>query len=108
LRLQNPQQIAGKPIAVVAGVVVYTGWFWLDTVVSLGIAVAIFSSTWDLLKNSVILSLDGVPRGIDLAEVKAKIKHELEHLNISHATLELEADAEKCEPGVHGDFVADH
>lgn len=131
---------------VIAGIVIhYTNWYWLDTAVSLAIVVVIFFSTWNLLKESVILSLEGVPSDIDLQEVKNKlgkiagvkdihhvhiwalsttenaltahvvtdasndwqeiaamknkIKHELEHLNIQHATLELEAENEPCAAG---------
>jgi len=56
---------------VVAGIIIiYTGWFWVDPVVSLVIMVVIVFSTWGLLKSSLRLSLDGVPQGIELEEVK--------------------------------------
>ncbi|MEO8084413.1 MAG: cation diffusion facilitator family transporter [Ardenticatenales bacterium] len=48
-----------------------TGWLWLDPVVSLVIAVAITASTWGLLRESLDLALDAVPRGIHPAEVAA-------------------------------------
>ena len=51
---------------VVAGIVIlYTGAFWVDPVVSLVIAAVIFVGTWSLLKDSVNLAVDAVPRGID-------------------------------------------
>lgn len=58
---------AGVSAAVVlAGVlVIYTGWQWLDPVVSLVIAAVIAVGTWGLLRDSVILSLDATPPGID-------------------------------------------
>ena len=57
---------------VVAGIVMlFTGWLWLDPVVSLTIAVVILVSTWGLLKDSVNLSLHAVPEGIQASEVKA-------------------------------------
>ncbi|MEA5098026.1 MAG: cation diffusion facilitator family transporter [Burkholderiaceae bacterium] len=49
----------------------WTGWLWLDPVISLVIAVVIFIGTWDLLKQSLRLSLHGVPDDIDTAEVRA-------------------------------------
>jgi cobalt-zinc-cadmium efflux system protein len=98
----------------------------------------IIASTWSLLKNSLRLSLDGVPDNVNLQKVKDtvatingvvdfhhlhiwaisttqnaltghlvvsnelsseqvsklkhQIKHELEHLNIQHATLETETE----------------
>lgn len=51
---------------VLAGIVVLqTGWAWLDPAVSLLIVVVIFLSTWDLLRESLDLALDAVPKGID-------------------------------------------
>lgn len=59
---------------VAAGVVIlYTGWLWLDPVMSLLIAAVILWSTWGLLRDSVALSLDAVPHGIDKAEVHAHL-----------------------------------
>ena len=56
---------------VVAGVViVFTGWFWLDPVVSLILVAIIVAGTWSLLRESVNLSLDAVPEGIDPAAVR--------------------------------------
>src|SRR4051812_11733824 len=53
---------------VFGGIVIYfTGWYWIDPVVSIVIALIILSSTWSLLKDSLRLSLDGVPRDVDLS-----------------------------------------
>ena len=51
---------------VIAGIVMMlTGWAWLDPAVSLAIGVVILIGTWDLLRESVDLALDAVPRGIE-------------------------------------------
>ena len=61
--------------AIAAGVVVagfamrQTGWLWLDPVVSLAIAIIVLVATWGLLKDSVALSLQGVPREVDAQAV---------------------------------------
>jgi cobalt-zinc-cadmium efflux system protein len=56
---------------VIAGIVIhYTNWYWLDPVLSIIIAIVILLGTWNLLKQSLRLSLDGVPPGIDLQNVK--------------------------------------
>ena len=47
-----------------------TGWLWLDPVISLAISVAIFVGTWGLLRDSVNLAVDAVPRGIVPEEVE--------------------------------------
>jgi cobalt-zinc-cadmium efflux system protein len=116
--------------------------YWLDMAMSLIIVLVIFYSTWNLFKDSLSLTLDGVPKGIDLNKVvseikevegvidvhhlhvwaistsqnamtahiivhqnteleqlnqiKKNIKHELEHVNIQHATLEFETESENC------------
>ena len=49
----------------------YYGWAWLDPVVSLVIAVVIVVGAWGLLRQSLHLAFDGVPEGIDLADVHA-------------------------------------
>ncbi|MDR0712491.1 MAG: cation diffusion facilitator family transporter [Prevotellaceae bacterium] len=59
---------------VVAGVVMaFTAWYWLDSVISIAVAVIIFVGTWSLLKNAVRLSLDGVPQNISVSDVTKKI-----------------------------------
>ena len=131
---------------VISGVIItYTGFKWIDPLISILIMGVIIYSTWGLLKESLKLSLDAVPSNVDLekikieivkiknvnaiehihvwamsttknamtahliidenlnekeiADIKHKVKHELEHLNIQHATLETESkisDHEKC------------
>ena len=62
--------------AVSAGVVVaallmtFTGWMWLDPVVSLAIVAVIVLGTWGLLRDSLDLALDATPRGIDTQKVR--------------------------------------
>lgn len=48
----------------------YTGWVWLDPIVSLVISALITYGTWGLLRDSVNLALDAVPEGIDMNGVK--------------------------------------
>lgn len=51
---------------VVAGLLIMiTGQTWIDPLVSLVIAVVIFIGTWRLLKDSLNLAVDAVPRDID-------------------------------------------
>ena len=122
---------------VVGGIIIYyTHLYWIDPLLSIVICIVIIFSTWSLLKNSLRLSLDGVPSNVNLQKVKNEvmkmegvkdfhhlhiwaisttqnamtghlvvdenlslpqveklkhhIKHELEHLNIYHSTIEIE------------------
>ena len=57
---------------VIAGVaIMLTGWLWLDPAISLFIVIVILLATWGLLRDSINLSIDAVPQGIDVNEVKA-------------------------------------
>ena len=57
---------------VLAGLgMIYTGWLWLDPVASLAISIAIVMGSWGLLRDSIRMSLDAVPAGIDLVKVEA-------------------------------------
>ena len=57
-------------VVVAAGVIMWTGWQWLDPAISLCIAAIVLASGWGLARDSVNLALDGVPRGIELAGVR--------------------------------------
>ena len=48
-----------------------TGWLWLDPAISLAIAALVVLAGWGLLRDSLHLSMDGVPAHIDSREVVA-------------------------------------
>lgn len=52
-------------VVIAAFAIRMTGWHWLDPAVSLGIGAVIVWSTWGLLRESINLSMDAVPEGID-------------------------------------------
>jgi cobalt-zinc-cadmium efflux system protein len=55
---------------VISGVIMLkTNLFWIDPAISLGILLVIFWSTWDLLRESALLSLHAVPNNIDSDDV---------------------------------------
>ncbi|EHQ28562.1 cation diffusion facilitator family transporter [Mucilaginibacter paludis] len=59
---------------VISGVVMYfTHLYWIDSVVSIIIAVVILGGTWNLLKDSLRLALDGVPKDLSLEKVKTEL-----------------------------------
>lgn len=53
---------------------IYTHQYWIDTAVSLLVMAVIVYGTWGLLRDSLRLSLDGVPVGITVREVEAAAK----------------------------------
>jgi cobalt-zinc-cadmium efflux system protein len=59
---------------VISGIIIYfTHLYWIDSAVSLIIAVVILRGTWSLLKDSLRLEMDGVPKKIDLDNIKAEL-----------------------------------
>jgi cobalt-zinc-cadmium efflux system protein len=129
---------------IVSGIIIrLTHLSWIDPVVSIVIGLVVLYSTWDLLKESLRMTVDALPRNIDLEDVKKKIgsvkgvlgvhhihiwaistsenamtghvliaadttpqqvesikhniRHQLEHLQIVHSTLEMEYTGALCE-----------
>ena len=59
----------------VSGLVMsWTGWTVVDPIVGLAVAGVIVASVWSLTRDSLRLSLDGVPGGIDIAEIERKME----------------------------------
>ena len=140
-------------LGLVAGgtIIYYTHLYWIDPLLSIIICGVIIVSTWGLLKDSLRLSLDGVPDNVDIKKVKDEvlkikgvtdfhhlhiwaisttqnamtghlvlsndltrteiealkhtIKHDLQHLNIQHSTLETESEI--CKEKVCGENGGD-
>ena len=57
-------------VAVAGVAMLFTGWYWLDPVMSLAIVAVIVVGTWHLLSDSVQLALSAVPTHIDAIEVE--------------------------------------
>lgn len=63
---------------VVSGVLIaFTGWSWIDPIVSVIIGIVIVISSWDVFKQSLNLLLNGVPAGIDEAGIKTYLANHL-------------------------------
>jgi cobalt-zinc-cadmium efflux system protein len=61
----------GSAGAVIAGVVMLmTGWYYADSIISVLVSVLILRSAWVILRESVHILLEGTPRGIDLKAVQ--------------------------------------
>ena len=65
----------------------FTGWYFIDAIIGLTVAVIIIISTWDLLKDSLRLAMDGVPESIDTARLTNDIcriegVEEIHHLHV--------------------------
>lgn len=72
----------------VGGIIIYfTHQYWIDPVISIFIVLVILIGTWSLLKESLALTLDAVPKDIDITNIKTsaeKIKgiKDLHHIHV--------------------------
>jgi len=60
-------------VVISGAIIMFSGFYWIDSVVSIVVAIVIFISTWMLLKQTLRISMDGVPYNIDSTEVAEKI-----------------------------------
>lgn len=61
-------------VVVTGIVIIYTGWYWLDPVISLVIIGVIVIGTWGLLRESVQLALSAVPSNIEVAAIDVYLR----------------------------------
>ncbi len=52
-------------VVIAGGLILLTGWLWIDPITSIVIAAVILLSTWGLFKESFNLAVHSVPSGID-------------------------------------------
>ena len=101
----------GSVGVIAAALLIYlTGWEWIDSLIAVGIGFMVFPRTWVLLKECINILLEGVPAGIDVAQIKTSIAgvagvasvHDLhiwsltkgQHSLTAHIVLEEKADGE--------------
>ncbi len=114
LHLAGDAAVSG---GVVAGALLigWTGWLWVHPALGLLIAGVILASGWGLMRDSVDLALDAVPRGIDPAAVRALIAaqpgvaavHDLHIWALGTTTVALTAHVERPGNGPDDAFLAE-
>ena len=65
--------IGSAGVLVAALVIRYTGWLWMDALVSAVIGLLIIPRTWRLLSECVNILMEGTPGRIDLRSLKEEI-----------------------------------
>jgi len=96
---------------VISGIIIsLTGWTFVDPIIGIVIAVVILISTWQLLAESIRMSMDAVPEGIHPDEIRKQMEstegvRSVHHLHIwpisttetaltAHLVIAPESDAE--------------
>ena len=74
---------------VISGIIIsHTGWYIIDPLIGIIISVVILISSIRLLHDSLRLSLDGVPAGIDIEQLRLRLQksdpriQEIHHLHV--------------------------
>jgi cobalt-zinc-cadmium efflux system protein len=108
---------AGVSLGVVfaGAVILWTGAIWIDPVISLVIAGVIVWTTWDLLRQSLTLSLQGVPKTVVVPEVRSALEGmpgvaRVHHLHVwAVSTTDIALTVHLVMPGGHpgNDFLAE-
>lgn len=62
-------------VVIAGALILFYGLNWIDPVISLVIAAVIFISTWGLLRDSLNLAVDAVPRNVDPGAVREYLKN---------------------------------
>ena len=90
-----------------AVIMLFTGWYFADAVISVAIAVLILYTSWELVRESVDILMQSVPRGIDAAEVQQAMEqvsgvikvHDLHVWSVTSGVFTLTAHAVVCPEG---------
>lgn len=70
---------------VISGIVILmTNWYLVDTLMSFAIILVIFFSTWSLFRDSLLLTMDGVPKELDTGDISNKIMEVQGVVNLHH------------------------
>ena len=70
---------------VISGIIIYfTHLYWIDSAVSLIVAIVILRGTWSLLIGSLRLEMDGVPKEMDLEKIKQELMKAKGVVNVHH------------------------
>ena len=58
-------------IAIIVGAIAirYTGWLYIDPALSIALGLLIIYTAWDIIRESLNILLEGLPRGIELTDV---------------------------------------
>jgi len=98
-----------------AGVITATGWYWVDPLVAVGIALFVLPRTWALLREAVQVLLEGTPREVDIQALRAameavpgvKAVHDLHVWTLTSGVHALSAHAVLREGAAHGQVLSD-
>ncbi len=66
--------LASVGVVVAGAIIWFTGWNWVDPLVSVLIGILILFSSWRLLKGSLHILIEGVPEGMSVTEISKTLQ----------------------------------
>ena len=101
-------------VVVAAFVMARTSWLWLDPTVAIVVALVIAVASWGTLRESLRMSMDAVPDGVDCAAVEAYLLalpgvvavHDMHIWSMSTTEVALTAHLTVPGPGPHDGLLA--
>jgi cobalt-zinc-cadmium efflux system protein len=104
----------GSVGAMIAAIVIlYTGAYWTDPLVSVFVGMLIIYSSWNLIRESVRILMEGVPYGVEITDIENAMLeqegvcciHDLHIWTISGSKIALAAHVVLSGPDADGDEV---
>ena len=95
-------------IAVLIGglLMMFKGWYWVDPLVTIVIALYLIHASWSLIAESVSILMMSAPQQLDLNELQTLIEEHQEIANIHHVHL-WQLDDHNLFLEAHLDFIED-
>jgi len=99
---------------IIAGIIMLTtGWYYADPLISAGIGLFILPRTWSLLKDAVAVLLEGTPSDVNIADVRDKLSmiegvaeiHDLHVWSLTSGVNALSVHAVLAEGSEHADVL---
>ena len=100
---------------IIAGIIMLTtGWYYADPIISAGIGLFILPRTWALLKDAVGVLLEGTPSDVDLAKLRESLAniegvagvHDLHVWSLTSGVNAMSVHAVLAETAEHDDELA--
>jgi cobalt-zinc-cadmium efflux system protein len=65
--------VSSVGVIVAAGIIWFTGWYWVDVIASVLIGLIILLGSWRVLRPTLHLLMEGVPEGLGLTRIGATL-----------------------------------
>jgi len=106
--------VSSVGVIVGATIITFTGWYWVDPLVALFIAIFILPRTVTLLREAVQILLEGTPREVDMEALRAAMEdvpgvrriHDLHVWTLTSGVHPLSAHAILAEGALHAEVLA--